>query len=114
MKVNTLPEHRLTVFVYMGTDNEEITADLQKVSPTPALSITPTGAEKQAANEVTIDETPVGFLRVRSTPSTAGTEVGRVNPGETFEYSQTQNGWYKITLSDGEEGWVSGEYVSED
>jgi uncharacterized protein YgiM (DUF1202 family) len=34
-----------------------------------------------------------------------------VNPGEIYEYTDEQNGWYFITLDSGEEGWVSADYV---
>jgi hypothetical protein len=117
IRVNTLPKHKLNVFVYLGTKGEEDSSDLEKVSPTPTTSITPTEANNNSetsSNQITINDTPVGFLRVRSTPSTSGQEVGRVEPGEEFEYSEEENGWYKIKLTDGKEGWVSGTYVSED
>jgi hypothetical protein len=53
----------------------------------------------------------LGYLNVRSEPSTTGDIIAKVNPGETYEYTDEQNSWYKITLDDGEEGWVSADYV---
>lgn len=114
IRVNAVEGRKLTVYAYLGTQGEEIASDLEKVSPTPTTTSSSAPEQKStSANTITINSTPVGFLRVRSTPSTSGEEVGRVDPGEEYEYSQTQNGWYKITLSDETEGWVSGTYVSE-
>lgn len=62
---------------------------------------------------VEILDTPTGFLNVRSEASVDGDIVTKVNPGETYEYSEVENGWYKITLDDGSIGWVSGDYVEE-
>lgn len=62
-------------------------------------------------NTLTISDTPTGFLNVRDEPSTAGTQIDQVSPGDTYEYTGERNGWYQIKLSDGTEGWVSGDYV---
>ncbi len=80
--------------------------------------------EKQASEEaeskttgsgttIEVLDTPTGFLNVRSDPSVDGDIVTTVAPGDTYEYSDTQDGWYKITTEDGSVGWVSGEYVEE-
>lgn len=65
-------------------------------------------------NTLTILNTPLGFLRVRDIASTAGEEVGRVSPGDTYEIIQHDEevDWYEIKLQDDNTGWVSGEYVS--
>lgn len=60
---------------------------------------------------LTILDTPTGFLNVREDPSTSGTKVTEVSPGDTYEYSKESGGWYLIKLKDGEEGWVFGDYV---
>jgi len=51
-------------------------------------------------------------LRVRSTPSTQGEELGKVNPGETFSVMDSSSGWFQIEMPDGVVGWVSGTYAS--
>lgn len=61
--------------------------------------------------KVEIKETSTGFLRVRSEGSLAGKEISQVKPGETYTYLDEKNGWIKIKLTDGNEGWVNGEYV---
>lgn len=60
---------------------------------------------------VEILDTPTGFLRVRSEPSTSSEELGRVNPGEYYSLLDEENGWYKIQFGDEEEGWISGQYA---
>jgi hypothetical protein len=72
--------------------------------------------EEEIAEEkeiVKILSTSVGFLRVRSEPSTLGEEVGRVEPGETYEILETDEttGWYKIEYGESEEGWISNQYT---
>ncbi len=61
---------------------------------------------------VEIKETPTGWLRVRSEPSTTASESGRAKPGETYPYlSEEENGWYKIDFN-GESGWISGDWAT--
>lgn len=60
---------------------------------------------------VKINETPTGWLRVRSEPSLASDEVTKVDPGETFPLKDTQSGWYQIELDDGDLGWIAGQYA---
>ena len=40
-------------------------------------------------------------------------EVGKVVPGEIYVKKEYQDGWYKIQLDDGGEGWVYGKYAKE-
>jgi len=69
--------------------------------------------EEEQVETIEILSTSVGFLRVRNEPSTLGEEVGRVEPGDTFEVIETDEttGWYKIEFEEGEEGWVSNQYA---
>ena len=75
------------------------------VSPSPSLKVSKTPSK----TVVEIQDTPTGFLRVRSEPST-GEEIAQVKPGETYEYLDERSGWYQIKLPD-VEGWVSSEYA---
>jgi len=72
---------------------------------------TKSASTSTSKNTLTIAETPTGFLNVRDEPSTAGTQIDQVSPGDEYEYTDEKNNWYKIKLSDGTEGWVSGTYV---
>ncbi|MBU1127104.1 MAG: PEGA domain-containing protein [Patescibacteria group bacterium] len=63
---------------------------------------------------VKIKETPTGWLKVRSEPSSAKgdeTVLAKANTGDTFPYlDETTSGWHKIEYEEDEEGWVSGVY----
>lgn len=61
--------------------------------------------------KVVILDTPTGFLRVRSEGSLAGSEIGKVSPGETYELIDEMTNWYEIKLSDGKLGWISSQYA---
>ena len=59
----------------------------------------------------TIKPTPLGWLRVRETPSLNGKELTKVNSGETFDTLAQEGDWVKIKVSETLEGWVSATYV---
>jgi hypothetical protein len=88
-------------------------------SPTPTKKLTTTltsaPTSSSSVKKVQIKETPTGFLRVRQDASTSSAEVGRVKPGEQYAVldSKTAGGvlWYKITYTETQDGWVSGEYA---
>lgn len=61
--------------------------------------------------KVKIQDTPTGFLRVRSSPSTGATESAQVKPGEEFALVEEQEDWFKIEYQEGKEGWVSSQYA---
>lgn len=66
-----------------------------------------------ASQQLTVQQTPTGFLRVRSTASTDGDEVERVSPGDILTLEEeTNSSWWKVKTSDGKEGYVSTQYVS--
>lgn len=72
-----------------------------------------TNSAKTTKTKVTIKDTPTGWLRVREEPSLNASESGKVNPGESFDLIDEQEGWYKIKI-DGKEGWVSSEYSTKE
>ena len=86
-------------------------------SPTPtqrpASSSTATSSANLERPYVEILDTPTGWLRVRSGPTTAqDNEVARVDPGDTFPFIDSNDtGWYQIEYAPGEEGWISGRYA---
>ncbi len=50
----------------------------------------------------------IAYLRVRSSPSTAGKVVGKVLPNQELKFTEIKNGWYHI-----DSGWISGAYAKE-
>jgi len=60
--------------------------------------------------QITILDTPTGWLRVREGPGTSYNEIGQVKPGEKYPLIEEKDGWYKIKLEN-EEGWISARYA---
>ncbi len=109
VRIRTPIGYKLTARVYLSLQKD--TADLtpsQTIIPTTTINPTPTG-QKQT---VRILQTPNGFLRVRAEPTLNGAEIGRVETGQTFHMLEEQDGWYKISLTDGITGWISAQYAS--
>ena len=101
IRVKTVPRYKLIIEAILGTiPSASETLPGNEPSPTP----TPSGP---ALPQVTILETPTGFLRVRADASVGSDEIGRVNPGDTLQLLDEQNGWYKIRLPNGKTGWVT-------
>ncbi len=74
--------------------------------------ITPGASSTVSALQLKIKSTPTGYLNVRSLPSSAGAVVTQVHPGEVYTYTVKQGGWYQISYSGFEQGWVSSQYVT--
>ena len=86
-----------------------------------ALTLQPTATPAPIVRTyIQILSTPTGFLRVRSGPGAAGSEIAQVKPGDKYPFldEDVATGWVKIQyeapaagLPNGIEGWVSGQYV---
>ncbi len=76
-------------------------ADLTKL-PTVPIS---------ATAQVVVKNTPTGFLRVRSTASANGQEIGQLKPGDVVVMLEEIPNWYRVRLSDGKEGFISASYA---
>lgn len=61
---------------------------------------------------VVVKDTPTGFLRVRDKASVSGSEVARVLPGEELVLLEEGTTWHRVRLANGQEGYVSTQYVS--
>jgi len=61
---------------------------------------------------VRILSTPTGWLRVRQGAGTSFPEIAKIKPGEEYLLLEEKDGWFKIQLSDEQEGWVSGKYTA--
>jgi len=73
------------------------------------------GAE-MAKPYVKIKDTPTGWLKVRSEPSTSGgddTVLTKLEPGEVYKFIEANDtGWYKIEYEAGKQGWISAKYAT--
>lgn len=74
-------------------------------------SLTPTSTPTPKYKMLLIKQTPTDWLNVREKPNTAAKILTKIYPGESYPFSEQQNGWYHILLKDLNSGWVSGEYV---
>jgi uncharacterized protein YgiM (DUF1202 family) len=71
---------------------------------------------EKVVNRLKVTETGIGYLNVRSGPNSSSSLLGKVYPGDIYEYTEQSGGWYKIKglpsgVSTGE-GWVMGTYVN--
>jgi hypothetical protein len=103
-KINTIQNYKLTVISKLAEDTEV------KASPAPVLGV------ETEIKQLTILETPTGYLNVRRDPSSASLEVGRVTPGLKYELVNTdeKSGWYQIKYDGEKLGWVSNKYAKID
>lgn len=71
-----------------------------------------TAVYMMAYSEGHVEITSKGTANVRSKADTESQVVGRVSPGDVFLFTEiSDNGWYRIVLNDGTEGYVSGKMV---
>lgn len=100
--------YKLFLSVKLAAKEQASSQTVASVSPTPSPS-----AGQLQKPYVEILETPVGFLRVRETPSVGGKEIGQVKPGEKYKLLESQSGWYRIqeSLNATDSGWISSQYA---
>lgn len=101
VRLKTIKGYTVEVQVFLATSPKTPVASS-------SASVTP------QTSKVTILKTPTGFLNVRSQGSFSGSIISKVYPGETYEFLDEQNSWFKIKLADGKEGWISSQYASKD
>lgn len=114
VRIRTPLGYKLTVATYLSTDATAPSATPTNTNLTPTIATTPGISETPTQQKVVILQTPTGFLRVRSSASTTGFEVGRVQPGQTYSLATESDGWYQIILNDGTKGWVSSDYAEKE
>lgn len=107
LRIRAVAGYKLVINAVLGT--EATGGDETSASPTPLPTVlTPAPI---SSVQVKISQTPTGFLRVRKEPSTGGSEIGRVNPGEIYSILDEKSGWYQIKLKDETSGWISSTYA---
>ena len=105
-KVNVGPGYRVNAAFKLAIDQSSSTAKVTEDKQA-------TGSAKTTKTKITIKDTPTGWLRVREEPTLNASESGKVNPGESFDLIDEQDGCYKIKI-DGKKGWVSSQYSSKE
>ncbi len=122
LKVKTTAGYKLNALIALalssGTTNTPVaspssspTAASGQVSGSPTPKPTSTASVDPPKPFVIIKDTPIGFLRVRFTPSTDASISAQVNPGEKYTILDSQSGWYQIKYDSTNKGWVSGQYT---
>ena len=107
IKIRTTLGYKLESLVFLGVDpnvgspSAEIEDEVKHATTSAVAS----------SAKIVILNTPTGFLRVREDSSTSSSEIGRVLPGETYEFIEEKDGWYKIQFKEDVVGWVSGQYA---
>ncbi len=103
IKVSTTLGYRLTSKVFLGA------------APSGGIA---SSSASLAVKKVLILDTPTGFLRVRESNSISSLEIGKVNPGETYELLDEKDGWFEIKLSSPsreiKNGWISSQYAKKE
>lgn len=104
IRIHTVTGYKLAATVYLSVDDSipSIVLDNEETKDSTK------SASKVA--KVTILDTPTGFLRVRDQASLNGLEIAKVAPQESYDLIEEGDGWFKIKLKDGKEGWVSSQY----
>jgi len=67
---------------------------------------------KEESSSVQILSTPTGWLRVRQGAGISFPEIAKIKPGEEYLLLEEKDDWFKIELSDKQEGWISGKYAT--
>ncbi len=106
VKVKVTVGFRLIVNIQLALSSDK--TSVEKTSAIDEKENKPT--EELTKPYVEILDTPTGWLRVRTNPSTSASEAARVKPKEKYSLLEEQEGWYKIKLQD-LEGWISATYA---
>lgn len=97
IKASVPPDYNLTLSVDLALSE----ADLTNVATEPTTS-TP---------KVIVKNTPTGFLRVREKPSISAKEIAQVKPKDELVLLEETDGWFRVRLADGKEGYISATYA---
>lgn len=105
-KINVDPGYRVNAIFKLAVDQSQ-----KPPSPSPSPSEASDSASLKKG-EITINDTPTGFLRVREEPTINASESAQVKPGDKFAILDEKDGWYQIEYEKGKQGWISGEYAT--
>ncbi len=108
-KVNVDSGYRVNASFKLAFDPNQ--QRLSSITPVPTKEASSSAATTPTKEQVKILDTPTGWLRVRSDPSVDASESARVNPGETFDILEEQEGWYRIQYNSTTSGWVYSQYA---
>lgn len=96
--VKMIKGYQLVIESKLEKEFQEIVVDS---TPTPTKSL---------MIKVLIKETETGWLKVRKEANSGAMEIGKVRPGEKYDFLGEENGWDKI-LFNNQEAWISAKYA---
>jgi len=99
--VKMVKGYQLVVDAKMASEIVNNSVVIPETSPSATLQVGP---------KIRIKETGTGWLRVREEANNSAPEIGKVKPGEIYEYMSSDTEWYLIKYLN-ETGWVSAKYV---
>lgn len=105
--VKAVKEYQLVLEVILAKETVEI---VDQIETKPEIELENKDLV-ETIPKITIKETETGWLKVREASSSASKEIGRVNPGESYDLLLQTGEWTKIDLGDSKIGWVSSKYV---
>lgn len=110
-KTTTNNQNQVTIIPSESTSPSAV--EELPASPSAELAnIEPEATESLNLLTVKIDD-GAEFANIRRKPSINSPKVGQATPGEVFEFSGKQPGWYEIKLVDDSAAYISDRYVVE-
>jgi SH3-like domain-containing protein len=103
---------RLFVPLYFGLNSEnfQLANSLGKIYPNTGFVVSLT-VNRSSQRVIEITNTETGTLNVRANPGGNSEVIQKVNPGQRFFVLDNSNGWTKLNLGNGKNGWVLSKYV---
>ena len=110
-KINVDPGYQVNAKFKLAIDQSQTPKVEEKKTATDEASLKEASVDIETGKQVTIKETPTGWLRVREEPNAEASESAKVNPGDKFDILGEEAGWIKIEYEKNKTGWISGQYV---
>jgi len=110
-KINVDSGYQVNAKFKLAIDQSQTPKIEEKKTATDEASLKEGESDSKTGKQVTIKETPTGWLRVREEPNAEASESAKVNPGDKFEILSEEAGWIKIEYEKNKTGWISGQYV---
>jgi len=110
-KINIDPGYQVNAKFKLAIDQSQTPKVEEKKTATDEASLKEASVDIETGKQVTIKETPTGWLRVREEPNAEASESAKVNPGDKFDILGEEAGWIKIEYEKNKTGWISGQYV---
>jgi len=102
-----------------ASESAALLDDQPQATPSAQVNITPLPPQSSpsaiAKPYVKINQTPGGWLRVRSEPKIVNdpsNEIAKVNTNDLLPYLDSQAGWFQIEYQNGKSGWISSSYAT--